>query len=209
MQAIKDVILRAVVGFGLSLATVALILVGCGRTPGAPKVSVKLRTASSRQTARPPVALPKQQIGSAPQMDITQKGVSLRWVENGQLRMTARATFLTGNEVTRRGTLSNFSGELYENGKLTAAIRAPMVEVDEAKRIIIASGGVSLKSLERKTKVRAKWIKWYEKDQRVVGNGGVKIESTMGTLEGAAFVADTGLKSIKVFDLAKGLWDKR
>jgi hypothetical protein len=48
-------------------------------------------------------------------------------------------------------------------------------------------------------------MKWYAKEQKVVGDGGVKIDSTMGNMSGAAFVADTAMKSIKVLDSGKGL----
>ena len=140
-----------------------------------------------------------------PKLEFTQRGVTLRWSEKNGTQMTASAKSASFNEVTQTGTLLDFSAKLYENGKLTAAVSAPRATADTAKRTIIASGGVVLKSLERQTVVNAAWIRWNANTRKVVGNGGVKIKSASGTVEGAAFVADTGLRTLTVKDSAKGL----
>lgn len=140
-----------------------------------------------------------------PKLELSQKGLTLNWIENGQLRMSATATEFKGNEITQQGVLLNFSAKLYQNGKLTAEIKAPKAVADTAKRVVVATGGVTMRSLERATTVKAQWIKWYEKQQKVVGDGGVDITSTMGNLKAAAFVADTGLKTLTVKDSTKGL----
>ena len=144
-------------------------------------------------------------VPQGPKIEFTQHGVTLRWSEKNGTQMTASAKSASFNEVTQVGTLLDFSAKLYENGKLTAAISAPRATADTAKRTILASGGVTLKSLERQTVVNAAWIKWNANTRKVVGNGGVRIKSTSGTVDGAAFVADTALKTLTVKDSAKGL----
>ncbi|MCE5200106.1 MAG: LPS export ABC transporter periplasmic protein LptC [Armatimonadota bacterium] len=151
----------------------------------------------------PPYVGPKVETG--PKLQLSQQGVTLRWIENGSTRMSATAKEFKGNEITRVGELLHFSAQLYENGKLKATITAPKAVADTVNRVVTATGGVTLKSLERNTTVRASWMKWYAKEQKVVGNGGVKIDSTMGTMQGAAFVADTAMKTITIKDSAKGL----
>ena len=133
------------------------------------------------------------------------RGVTLRWDGKDGAQMTASAKSGSFNEVTQVGTLLDFSAKLYENGKLTAALSAPEATADTAKRVIIASGGVVLKSLERQTVVNASRIKWSVDSHKVTGTGGVKIESASGTVEGAAFVADTALKMLTVQGSSKGL----
>ena len=90
---------------------------------------------------------------------------------------------------------------------------APRAVADTSKRTVTATGGVVLKSTSaaalgsavRDTVVHAQRIRWYANAHKFVGDGGVKISSTSGTIEGAAFVADTALKTISVRDSAKGL----
>lgn len=140
-----------------------------------------------------------------PQFIVDTRGVTLNWSAKEGTQMTANAKSASFNEVTQSGTLLDFSAKLYENGKLTAAVSAPLAEADTKKRTVTASGGVTLKSFERKTVVTAKWIRWYANTHKLVGNGGVKIVSESGTIDGAAFVADTALKTLTVKDSGKGL----
>ena len=140
-----------------------------------------------------------------PKLTISQQGVNMRWVEQGQLRMSAKAREVQGDEISKTATLLDFSAQLYENGKLTASIKAPKAVVDTVGRVVTATGGVTLKSMERKTVVNASWMKWFSKEHRVVGNGGVNIVSEMGNIDAAAFQADTSLRTLSVKDSAKGL----
>jgi len=140
-----------------------------------------------------------------PKIEYTQEAVTLRLDDKGDLRMIAKARELSGDEVTRTASLLDFSAELYENGKLTTVIKASKGLADIGKQTLTASGGVTIKSLERDTFVEAAWVKWYAREKKVIGNGGVKIDSEMGSVEAAAFVADTALKTFTVKDSAKGL----
>ncbi|MEN6358370.1 MAG: LPS export ABC transporter periplasmic protein LptC [Armatimonadota bacterium] len=197
-------------------AVVALSIAGCGnRQPSVSQIPTaqagdnKTQTAQSqpdtKKSEKKPQVYTPPKVDEGPKLQFSQQGVTFSWVENGHVRMSASAKEVSGGEVTRIGQLTNFSGKLYENGKLVAAMTAPKVIADTTKRIVTATGGVTLKSLERNTTVRSQWMKWYAREQKVVGDGGVKINSTMGNMQGAAFVADTAMKSIKVLDSGKGL----
>lgn len=119
--------------------------------------------------------------------------------------MTATTRELSWDESQQKGSAFDFSAKLYENGKLTATMTAPRAEVDTRSQIVLATGGVTLKSMERNTTIRAGWVKWYAKKKTAIGNGGVKIKTPTWDSEGAAFVADTTLKTFTVKDSAKGL----
>lgn len=185
-------------------AVVVIALCGCGSADSAktakPPQSKPHQSAKPAAKAKP--ALPEQ---TGPKLAMSQTGITLRWVENGKLRMIATAREFRGNEVTKKGELLDFSGQLYENGKPATTMTAPKVVADTTNRIVTATGGVVMKSLLRKTVVRSQWAKWYQKKQKIVGNGGVTIKSDTWDVKAAAFVADTGLKTLSVRNSAKGL----
>jgi len=179
-------------------------LAGCARQcvtpPARPAVQVPAANAAAKKPDPPATAA-----YTGPRLELSQKTVTLRWIEKGLLRMSVTASEFNGDEVTRTGSLLDFSAKLYENGKLTAEMSAPKAVADTTNRIVTATGGVSLRSVERKTSIKAGWMRWFARENRVVGSGGVSIESTMGTVEAAAFEADTALKTISVKDTTKGI----
>lgn len=185
-----------------ALACAAVLLAGCGPADSG-KETAKPAKPVAQKPAKPVKPTPPAETG--PKLSLSQKGVTLRWVEKGVLRMSATAKEFRGNEVTRKGELINFSAQLYENGKPATTMTAPKVVADTANRVVTATGGVVMKSLSRHTVIKSQWAKWYEKKQKVVGNGGVTIKSDTWTAEAAAFVADTGLKTVSLRDSAKGL----
>ena len=179
---------------------------GCGQ-PLRPTSSQAPKAQQSRPAAKQPAPKPPD---TTPEIKFIQTGITLKWTEKGKTRMSAKARQLEGNEVTQTGVLLDFSAELYENGKLTTTMTAPKVVADNAKRTVLATGGVVIKSLDRSTIVKSGWAKWFSREQKIVGNGGVKVTSTMGTndhyeMQGAAFETDTALKTIKIKNSAKGL----
>ena len=202
------------------VVAVAAVLVGCGRgAPGAaPKPPEGAPTAAPQKAQTPAEGKPAGQPAppkqdTVPDLRAIGKSVTLRWIEKGKTSMNAKARRFEGNEVTRTGILLDFSAELYENGKLTTTMTAPKVIADEANRTLTATGGVTLESLDRGTVVKSEWIRWFSRDDRIVGNGGVKAVSNMGTgdryeMEGAAFEADTALKTLTIRDSAKALVNK-
>lgn len=146
---------------------------------------------------------PAKSVG--PLIEVEQKTVTLRWVEKGVLRMSATAREGRINELTKTGVLTDFAANLYENGKLTASLTAPKVVADTVNRVVTATGGVNVKSTVRNTTLKAGWVKWFAREQKLIGNGGVKIKTDMWETESAAFVADTGLKTLTLKNSAKGL----
>lgn len=186
-------------------------MVGC-----APRPAARRADSSAARPAGKPAPAPEQRKARArapvataddagPKLGGVQKAVTLRWTQKGLLRMSARASQLEGSEVTRTGTLVNFTAQLYENGKVTATLSAAKATADTKNRTVTAVGGVTMRSLVRKTTVKCDWARWSEKAQKVVGDGGVRIDSEMGTIEGAAFVADTALNTVTIKDSAEGL----
>lgn len=177
---------------------------GCGRKPdgGAAGKSLPANEIKSKVAKPAKVQIAKD---DGPKLELSQKGVTLNWVEKGQLRMKASGSQSKYDDVAKVASMLKFSAQLFDNGKLTASLVAPEAIADTASRVVTATGGVTLKSMERNTTVTAPRMKWYAKAQKVVGDGGVKITSSMGTLEGAAFVADTSMKTITIKDSSKGL----
>ena len=186
-----------------------------GPGPNAPENSVSSKTSSDAKQGNTPANSNKKPLNQTdqstpdkpeqPKLTLSQHGVNMRWVDKGQLRMSAKAREVKGDEISRTATFLDFSGQLYENGKLTASIKAPKAIVDTVNRTVLATGGVVLKSMERQTVIKSSWMKWFSKENRVIGNGGVTITSTMGNIDAAAFVADTSLRTLTVKDSAKGL----
>ena len=204
--------------FYILAAAFLLLLAGCGSRQSStssnkPTESVKTTVAGSKskgnaktiENAKPDEPAVKPIEDTGPKLELSQRGVTLNWVEKGVLRMSATASKGQISEITKVGMLFNFSAKLYDNGKLTTTMTAPKVIADTTNRIVTATGGVTLKSLDRKTVVKAKWMKWYEKKQKVVGNGGVDIKSDTWNVQSAAFIADTALKNLSVQNSAEGL----
>ncbi|MCL5102833.1 MAG: LPS export ABC transporter periplasmic protein LptC [Armatimonadetes bacterium] len=158
----------------------------------------------SGQTIKPSNP-PKPAQPERPKLELIQRGVTLKWIEKDGVRMQATVREVQGQELTKTARFSNFTGQMYENGKITTTMSAPKVVLDAVNRTVTATGGVLLKSMVRNTTVKAKWVKWYARRQKVVGDGGVDITSEMGTIQGAAFVADTALKNWTILSSAKGL----
>jgi len=191
----------------------AICVAGCssGKSnaqPATAPVARKAAPATTKPAGDPNSrSLPKPGPGSGrPKVTITTQGVTVTWPDpKGNKLMTARAKQLSWDELQQKGSALDFSAKLYENGKLTATMSAPKAEVDTKNQIVLATGGVTLTSTERKATAKAGWMKWYAKKKTVIGNGGVKIKTPMWETQGAAFVADTTLKTFTIKDSAEGL----
>ncbi|MCX8052257.1 MAG: LPS export ABC transporter periplasmic protein LptC [Armatimonadetes bacterium] len=199
---------------------IAVVLVGVVFLPGGcgksgPVPSSKLRDSAPKATstkaqasAQTKPVVPAQ--GAVPNLKIVQKSLAFQWIEKNKPSLKATAREFQGDEISRKGILLDFRGELYDNGKLTTTMTAPKVVVDAEKRTVTATGGVLIKSLVRRTVVRSEWAVWYSRQNKIVGDGGVRWTSEMngkGRFEGqsAAFEADTALKTITALSSAKGL----
>ena len=166
----------------------------------------KRQTESQESNAEKPENAAQPDVDDGPTLAVVQKEATVNWSdESGRRRMSARAREISWNEASLKGTALDFSAKLYENGKLTASISAPKAVIDTKDQTVTATGGVSMKSLKRKTSLRSLWVKWFAKKHKVIGNGGVKIESPMWKAEGAAFEADTSLENYRIMKSAEGL----
>ena len=206
MRPIFNSVIRWIV---LLVCCAAFVIQGCAKhehvKPAKHKPLLVDKQPKPSPEEKPAPQKPEEPIEESPKLEITQSGVTLRWTEKNGSQMTASAKSADFNEVTQIGSLVDFSAQLYENGKLTAGLNAPKAIVDTAKRNVTASGGVTLKSMERNTIIKAGWIKWDANTRKVTGNGGVKVTSDTGVAEAAAFVADTSLKSYTLLSSGKEL----
>lgn len=201
--------------FCVLAAALLLLLAGCGSREISTSPEKKSANATlpvkntgsdnTEKNTKPDKEQVEPVVDSGPKLELSQKGITLNWVDKGVIRMSANAAKGQIDEVTKVGVLYNFSAKLYENGRVTTTMTAPKVMADTVNRIVTATGGVTMTSLDRKTVVKSKWMKWYEKKQKVVGNGGVDIKSDTWNVQSAAFVADTALKNLTVQNSAEGL----
>ena len=194
----------------LSAAVAVLLVVGgCTSEPtdapeGGSSSTTNHADASATQSGQPSSEQPPKD--TEPTLAGIQTETKMNWSDNqGRRRMSATARQISWNESSLRGQALDFSAQLYENGKLTASIKAPKAVIDTKTQTVTATGGVVMESLERETKVRSEWVKWYAQKNKVIGNGGVKIESPDWNAEGAAFEADTSFENYTIMDSAKGL----
>ncbi|MGQ9454859.1 MAG: hypothetical protein ACUVRS_05485 [Armatimonadota bacterium] len=195
---------------------VAILLTGCAREPGGSVANSGVVSKSERRSGAKPTPLKGsgQPVESdrpkgLPSLRTVVKRVTLQWTSDNKMSLSASASRLEGSELSRKVILTDLNAKLYQDGKLAAELVAPKVEADERKRILTATGGVTLKSLDGGTVLTCEWMKWFARENRIVGNGGVKVVSRLESgdrykMEGAAFEADTALKSIAITDAAKG-----
>ncbi len=221
-------------GFILLLAASVCLISGCGRDrqansalsapqlapvasakPGGAQAAKTTIPAEGRATAKITQAEPEVVL---PPLEIVQQNPTFTWIENGKVSMKGSAKKFVGEPTNAKsgsplswsGVFLDFSAQLYENGKLTTSMKAAKVVANQADRTVLANGGVVLKSLDRGTVIESKWAKWFSRQNKIVGNGGVKFVWNMGgqgTMKGesAAFVADTALSRFEARDSAKGL----
>lgn len=187
---------------------------GCSHKPQQ-DIAVKINTApTAGKTSTPPTAVkqpatkkPAPPVNTEqnpiPKIGITQKYMQLNWIDNGKTRMKAKAKEFRGDEITQKGTFTGFSADLYQNGKLTATISAPVATVDTKARTVVADNNVTMKSMERQTSLVAKKVTWYSKENKVIGTGGVKINSTTGQITADKIETDTALRTVKVMGSGK------
>lgn len=141
--------------------------------------------------------------GDSKPLTVQVKGqvVKLSWQEKGKKSLDATAAELVGNTAAGTGSLKRVNARLYSNGKLSATIVAPLIQFDEKTKVITASGGVTLTSSDPASSihtVQAQWIKWFSRENKIIGNGNVKARGKVASIDAAAFTADTQLHTIRV-----------
>ncbi len=224
-----DSIMRAIVRWSIFAVLTAVILAGCtgGRkTPSAPPTTTELskqdqKTKDPGNSTKPDVKAKGNEADSNEPAEITfgQKGafkrVSLAWQEDGQPKLVASADELTGNTLSGTAEMKRVTAQFFDGRKHVATLTAPLVRADEKSRIITATGGVTVTSnvAESTIKtVKADWVKWYSREDKLVGNGGIQVRGPVTTIDATAFVADTQLRTIKITadpDEAKAIVQKQ
>ena len=95
------------------------------------------------------------------------------------------------------GLLQGVTGVIYQNGKPVDNLTAPSVSVDGGKKIVKASGGVTVTSLTQKsTTLTSDTITWYTSQNKMIGLGHVVFKTGGFTQSGPSFLADTKIKNI-------------
>jgi hypothetical protein len=177
------------------VAALLVLAAGCGRTSEQTGPEPKARV----ERAKPPATGPQRAAESA--LKFATRKVNLTWQEGGKPKLTATARELTGNTVSGTAAMKQVSAQLYDKGKVVARLSAPLVEADEKTRVVTATGGVTITSAVPNTTIRtvnADWVKWYSREDKLVGNGGVTARGPVASIKAAAFVADTRLRTIRV-----------
>lgn len=204
-----DDIVRVVVYLGALILTLG-ILAGCGRPADKQDTKVENTTAPVKKAEQPAHKPDKAQPASAAaehikqaetRLKISSRKISLTWAQNGQTKLEATAIELTGDTAAGTAAMKSVSASLYDKGKIVAKMAAPLVMADEKTRIVTATGGVTITSTVPESTiktVKAQWIKWYLRQDKLVGNGGIHAQGPVSTIDAAAFVADTRLKTIRI-----------
>ncbi len=186
------------------LVVVSALVAGCGKSPEPARAPQPTNSKPGQISAKPKdrpakeVDLTKKE---TPDLKVSGQIVRISWEEKGKVSMKATAQEFSGNTISGEATLKRVNARLFSNGKQTATIVAPLVQVDENSRVLTASGGVTLTTSDPKSSiktVKASWIKWYARDNRIVGNGGIKARGPVASIDAAAFIADTQLRSIRI-----------
>jgi LPS export ABC transporter protein LptC len=139
-----------------------------------------------------------------PELKVVARQITMTWDEAGKTKMKATAREIVGNELTGTGMMKDAEVFWYDNGQLTTVMKAPQIEAQQSSKTLIATGGVVVRSIPRKTVVKSQWLKWYANEHKVIGNGGVTVTSDMGTINAAGLTADTELKTIKFVSQGSG-----
>ena len=132
-----------------------VIVGGCARQKPAGRTVASTTTApaqaADRRTKPQEPAKPKKNV-EAENLIGVQKDIDLKWTDTktGQVKMQVKASGGEVNGKDKVAVLHNISAKLYENGKITAEMTAPKAHLDIDKRQVIATGGVMMKSLERR-----------------------------------------------------------
>ena len=179
-----------------SAAVAALLLIfvcgGCSgrreRPPAPPTVK--------RQAAPTP---PRQAV------EVRGSGISIRWRDlAGRPMLGIVAESLKGEEAGKRAILRHATARLYREGRLVGIVTAPIIEADGEKRVLVASGGVAVKSPDGQNSARADVVRWEADKQTIRGQGNVVVRWSGMELMGDEFIADTALGRVKIISKGNG-----
>ena len=162
-----------------------LLPAGCGRAekrPGAPAPGEK---------AGPPKRAEKVRVES--------RGLrELSWQEDGKYIMRASAGRLTGEEQGKL-ELRDARVTLYREGSEAVKVSAPVISADTQGKTLAARDGVVVDSIAGDTRVTVGSLLWRYREGKMIGEGGVRVSSSLGEVTGDRLVADTKLDRVVLY----------
>jgi hypothetical protein len=99
-----------------------------------------------------------------------------------------------------QGVVKDVTATFYQNGVASAEMKAPEARGDNVQSAVVASGGVTVKSLiDIGTSIRADTVTWYATQNKVVASGHVHYVNgrTKMVIQAPVVVGDTMLRTIR------------
>ena len=130
-------------------------------------------------------------------------GVQMRFTDpqTGKLLWTADVDRIEAlsptnpNEVY--GTLHNVRGILFQGGVAADHITAPIVNVDNATKVVVATGGVHVVSITQPgTSLTCDMVTYYAGTGHIIGQGNVVFHKSGFMQTSSSFAGDVKLKSV-------------
>lgn len=142
--------------------------------------------------------------GAADNLSVAGQGVTIFQPDPkapGKFLFKIYAHGITGQSVSNAftGALTGVSAVLFQKGRATATLAAPLARADSAQQMVTASGRVHVKSLvEPGTIIDADTVVWHAKTNVVDAAGHVVYRNGKNgvTLRGPRFRANTALQTI-------------
>jgi len=122
--------------------------------------------------------------------------------ENGRRVLEAHFKEATISQVDGDATaeLYGVQADLYRNGKVASSLTAPRVVADTRSKEVRASGGVKIISEGEDATVLSERLVWKSDEDKIVGEGAVKLTKGNISVRAQKFEADTALKKAKFYD---------
>jgi lipopolysaccharide assembly outer membrane protein LptD (OstA) len=149
-------------------------------------ICISLLVGGSLAGCRPrkpkPPSPPKQTSPSEIPKQINTQGIRINWrvkQPTGKLWrvLDLKAEKGTVESGTQSGVMTNAAGTLYKENKARAEFEAPTVEATRDQKVVVATGGVKLTSIDPKgVLVTADKATWYIEKNVVVAEGHVYLE---------------------------------
>jgi len=155
---------------------------------------------------RPVVAAPKTPPASSPADNLSVAGQDITIFQNDP-KLPGRFLFKIWSRgfngafqpSTLRGALTGVSALLFQKGKPTARLTAPVARADRASQTVTASGRVHVYSVTQPgTTLEADTVVWHAKTNQVEASGSVVYRNGKQgtTVRGPRFLANTALQTI-------------
>lgn len=144
-----------------------------------------------------------KEIEPIPEIKLASKDVILDWADkNGKMMMSAKASDFSGNQKEGKLVLRNFSGTLFEKGKKSAYIEAPLATATSKDKIVQVDKGVRIKSFTNNSSMVANKIVWLAEKDKIYAYDGV-LTTEYGKITGKFFELNTALETFEVSDNPK------